>query len=301
MTGWLRIPAIWCLTGLTVAVAVDAVHPPLLVASYTNKAAYVVSSDDRILWEAKVDGSCQDAWLTADGDVLLSGGRQVKVVRPDKSVVWQYDGPKGQPIEIHSCQPLPDGGALFGEGGPDRIVELGRDGKLVKEVKVPMKGNAHDQMRQVRKLATGGYLVCAKGENNVYELAADGSVVRRVLGADMKAKGIIWKALHSVDLLPDGSWLIGGGYDSTFCEVTPAGAVRWNLTREDVPAMKFTYAAGCQRLADGTTVVAAYHSGTPIFAVSPDKQVLWTCTVKAFGNPTHVKVLSAEQAARFGR
>jgi hypothetical protein len=276
-------------------------HPPLLVASYSNKAAYVVSADDRVLWEAKVDGSCQDAWLTADGNVLFSGGRQVQVVRPDKSVVWRYDAPKDIPIEIHSCQPLPDGGALFGEGGPDRIVELDRNGKLAKEVKVGMKGNAHDQMRQVRKLANGGYLVCAKGENNVYELAADGAVVRRLLGADMKKQGITWKALHSVDLLPNGNWLIGGGYDSTFCEVTPAGAVVWNLTNADVPALQFTYAAGCQRLPDGTTVVAAYHSGAGIFAVSPGKQVLWTCTVKAVGKPTHVKVLTAEQAARFGR
>ncbi len=77
--------------------------------------------------------------------------------------------------------------------------------------------------------------------------------------------------------------------------------MRWNLTRDDVPAMQFTYAAGCQRLPDGTTVVAAYHSGTPIFAVSRDKKVLWTCTAKGFGRPTHVKVLTAVQAERFGK
>ncbi|MEI6277985.1 MAG: PQQ-binding-like beta-propeller repeat protein [Verrucomicrobiae bacterium] len=276
-----------------------AMHPPLLLSSYTNNAAYIVSADDKVVWKTDLPGACQDAWLLDDGNVLVSGGNVVKVVRPDNSVVWQYVGLAGQPIEIHSCQPLPGGGAVFGEGGTARIIEVDRTGKQVKEVKLPLKGSAHEQMRQVRKLANGHYLVCGMGENNLYEFDPEGKVVRLVEGKEMKNQGLNWHCLHSADLLANGNLLVGGGYNSSLAEIDPAGKVVWNLTKEDVPEMGFNYAAGSQRLSDGTTVVAAYHGGVPVFAVSQDKKVLWTCKNQEMGKPSHVKVLDDGQVAPF--
>jgi len=269
-----------------------ASHPALLVASYTKHAAYLVSSDDRVLWKCEVPGACQDAWLLDNGNVLLSGGNQVKVVRPDCSVVWKYEAPAGQKVEIHNCQPLPNGGVLFGEGGTARLVELDGAGRFAREIKLPLTGGAHDQMRQVRKLLDGNYLVCAKGENNVRIFGPDGKQIREILGAEMKKQGVVWNALHSAIRLDNGNLLVGGGYDSSVAEVDAAGKVVWNLTKADVSEMGFTYAAGCLRLQDGTTVVAAYRSATPIFAVSPEKRVLWTCGNKEIGWPTHVKLIS---------
>ena len=279
--------------------AAGAQHPPLLVASYTAKAAFIVSSDDRVLWTCETPGSCQDAWLLEDGNVLLSGGNEVKTVRPDRSIVWRYVGPAGQKIEIHSCQPLPGGGTLFGEGGASRLVELDSAGKLVKEIKLPLTGSAHDQMRQVRKLRNGNYLVCVKGENNVREFNPEGKPVREFLGSELKKQGVAWNALHSAIELESGNLLVGGGYDSPVAEIDPAGKVVWTLTQSDVPAMGFTYSAGTLRLADGTTVVAAYRSTVPIFAVSHDKRVLWTCTNKEIGHPTHVKLLAEHDLTPF--
>ena len=276
-----------------------ALHPPLLLASYTNKAAYIVSSEDKVVWKTDLPGPCQDAWLLDDGNVLASGGNIVKVVRPDNSVVWQYTGLAGQPIEIHNCQPLPGGGVVFGEGGTARILELDKNGKQVKEIKLPLKGSAHAQMRQVRKLANGNYLVCAMGENNVYEFDPEGKLTRSIVGAEMKKQGLNWNALHSVDLLSNGNVIVGGGYNSSLAEIDPSGKVIWNLTATDVPEMGLNYVAGCQRLADGTTVVAAYHSGVPLFAVSRDKKVLWTCKNKEIGSPTHVKLLTGAQWTSF--
>jgi len=63
--------------------------------------------------------------------------------------------------------------------------------------------------------------------------------------------------------------------------------------------MGFNYAAGSQRLSDGTTVLAAYHGGAPVFAVSADKKLLWTCRNQEIGKPSHVKVLSEKQMAAF--
>jgi len=295
----LAILAVFGLPMLNASAPAAPAHPFLLVASYTNKAAYIVSADDQVVWKTDLPGACQDAWLLDDGNVLTSGGNVVKVVRPDNSVVWQYTGSAGKAIEIHSCQPLPDGGVVFGEGGSARILELDKKGKLVKEIKLPLQGSAHEQMRQVRKLPNGNYLVCAKGENNLYEFDPAGKSVRLVAGAEMKKQGLIWNALHSADLLANGNLLVGGGYDSSLAEIDPSGKVVWNLTKNDVPEMWFTYAAGSQRLPDGTTVVAAYHSGVPIFAVSPDKKLLWTCRNQEIGKPSHVKVLDADKAAAF--
>ena len=252
--------AAWLLSARSVALGAStacAGHPALLVASYTQHAAFLISSDDRVLWKCEVPGACQDAWLLNDGNVLLSGGNQVKVVRPDLSVLWKYEAPAGAKVEIHSCQPLAGGGVLFGEGGTARLLELDRTGRQVKEIKLPLTGSAHDQMRQVRKLPNGNYLVCAKGENNVRIFAPDGKPVRDFLGVELKKQGVNWNALHSAIQLENGNLLVGGGYDSSVAEIDSAGKVNWNLTKADVPEMGFTYAGGCLRLADGTTVVAA--------------------------------------------
>ena len=273
------------------------VHPPLLVASYDKKAAFILSSDDKVIWKTDLPGVCQDAWLLETGNVLSAGGNVVKVVRPDHSEVWKWTAPAGQPVEIHNCQPLPGGGAVFGVGGLAQIIEVNGTGNQTQAIQLPLKGSAHEQMRQVRKLSNGNYLVCAKGENNVYEFDSQAHPVRLVAGEEMKKKGVIWKALHSADLLPNGNLLVGGGYDSSLAEIDPAGKVVWNLTNADVPG--FTYAAGSQRLADGTTVVAAYHSWVPIFAVSPEKKIVWVSQNKEIGHATHVKVLSQKQVDDF--
>ena len=205
--------------------ATDAppVHPPLLVASYDRSAAFIVSSDDKVLWKTDLPAACQDAWLLENGNVLAAGGNVVKVVRPDQSEVWKWTAPAGQKVEIHNCQPLPGGGAVFGVGGMAKIFEVDEKGKQTKEIQLPLKGSPHDQMRQIRKLPNGNYLVCAKGENTVYEFDVTGHPVRFVAGAEMKKQNVNWDALHSADQLANGNLLVGGGYNSSIAEIDPAG------------------------------------------------------------------------------
>ena len=47
------------------------------------------------------------------------------------------------------------------------------------------------------------------------------------------------------------------------------------LKPEDVPEIGLKYAAGMQRLKDGTTVLTAFTSGFTLFAVNKEKKVLW--------------------------
>jgi len=278
----------------------EAAHPPLLVASYSNNAAYIVAADDKVVWEsAKMPGACQDAWLLSNNHVLLSGGNQVREITADNKVVWQYEAPKETPVEIHNCQPLPGGGALIGEGGTCRLLEIDNHGKIATEIKLTLGGNAHSHMRQVRKTAKGTYLVTAAGENNIHEYDAIGKETRVLSGKDIEKQGVKWPIVHSAELLPNGNLLIGGAYNSPVIEVDPAGKIVWKLAAEDIPEVGFAYSAGCLRLPNGNTVVAAYTSKFQIFEVTPAKKVVWKFHNPAIGNPTHVKLLTAQEVERF--
>ncbi|MEI7910283.1 MAG: hypothetical protein WCK77_11650 [Verrucomicrobiota bacterium] len=277
-------------------------HPPLLIASYSSNAAYVVAPDDKVMWEsAKMPGPCQDAWLLPNLHVLLSGGNQVREVTADQRVVWQYEAPKDVPVEIHNCQPLPGGGALIGEGGTCRLLELDNHGNITKEIKLTLGGNAHSHMRQVRKTPQGTYLVTAAGENNIREYDAQGKQVRVLLGKNIETQGVKWPIVHSAELLQNGNLLIGGAYGAPVIEVDPTGKIVWKLTAEDIPEIGFAYSAGCLRLPNGNTVVAAYTSKFPVFEVTPAKQVVWKFQNPAVGNPTHVKLLDPAAVEKFLR
>ena len=276
-------------------------HPALLIASYSNNAAYIVAAgDDKVVWEShKMPGPCQDAWLLPNNHILLSGGNQVREVSADHKIVWQYEAPKGVAVEIHNCQPLPGGGALIGEGGTCRLLELDNQGKITKEIKLTLGGNAHSHMRQVRKTPAGNYLVTAAGENNIREFDAQGKELRVLLGKDIESQGVKWPIVHSAELLANGNLLIGGAYGMPVIEVDKSDKIVWKLTADDVPDVGFAYSAGCLRLPNGNTVVAAYTSKFPIFEVSPDKKVVWKFQNPAIGHPTHVKVLTPEATGKF--
>jgi hypothetical protein len=275
-------------------------HPPLLLASYSNNAAYLVAADGRVLWESdKMPGACQDAWLLPNNHVLLSGGNQVREVTADKKVVWQYEAPKDVPVEIHNCQPLPGGGTLIGENGTCRLLELDQHGKIAKEIKLTLAGNAHTQMRQVRKTAKGTYLVTAAGGNDIREYSAQGQELRVLLGKDIEKQGVKWPIVHSAELLKNGNLLIGGAYGMPVIEVNPIDRIVWKLSADDIPEIGFAYSAGCLRLPNENTVVAAYTSKFPVFEVTPDKKVVWKLQNPAVGNPTHVKLLTQAAVDRF--
>jgi len=275
-------------------------QPPLLIASYSNNAAIIVAADGTVVWEsAKMPGPCQDAWLLPNNHVLLSGGTQVREITADQKIVWQYEAPKDVKVEIHNCQPLPAGGALIGEGGTCRLLEIDNQGKVAKEIKLPLGGNAHTHMRQVRKTAKGTYLVTAAGENNIREYDAQGKELRLLSGKEIAKQGVKWPIVHSAELLNNGNLLIGGAYGMPVIEVDPMDKIVWKLAAGDIPEVGFAYSAGCLRLPNGNTVVAAYTSKFPIFEVTPDKKVVWKLQNPAIGKPTHVKVLAPADVERF--
>jgi hypothetical protein len=234
----------------------DRVQPPslsqavkpfgrrVLVSDYGGDQVAIIDADGRVEWEFPAEKP-QDVWMLANGNVLFSHLLGAREVTMQKDVVWEYTSPPG--TEVHGCQPLPDGSVMVVECGPRRLVEVGRDGRIVKEIPVPLKTkNTHDQMRGCRRTADGRYLISAKGDRAILELSPEGTLKREI-----KTPG----DPHEVRELPNGNLIIACGEGEAILELNPAGEAVWKLGTGEVPNNPLRLISGFQRLPDGHTVV----------------------------------------------
>ena len=206
---------------------------------------------------------------------------------PDKKTVWEYKAP--EKVEVHACQPLPNGRVLIVEGGTSRIVEVDRAGNIAKEVKLvtPSSVQTHNQFRGTRKTKNGHYLVCFKGEGKIVELDASGKVLHEVKVAGDP---------HEVVALPNGHLLITCGDGHKVVEVDRHDKVVWELNENDLPGNPLRLMAGCQRLPNGNIVFCNYlghgHIGeqAQVLEVTHDKKVVWQ-----FNDHTHFKTINQIQ------
>jgi hypothetical protein len=183
--------------------------------------------------------------MLKNGNVLFSHIRGAREVTMQKKVVWEYSSPEGS--EVHGCQPLPDGSVMVVECGSRRLVEVGRDGGITREILVPLKTkNVHDQMRGCRRTEDGRYLISAKGERAVLELSPAGEMMRVI-----KTPG----DPHEVRELPSGNVLVACGEGEALLEFDREGHVVWKLGTQEVPENPLRLISGFQRLPDGHTLV----------------------------------------------
>ena len=262
----------------------------VLVSSYSENKAYILSADNEVEWEYAMPGSVQDAWILPNNNILLSGGTDVREVTRSKEVVWKYTASAG---EIHNCQPLHDNVVLFAENVSGKLFEINRStNEVIRSIQTACKGDNHTRFRMVRKTGDSTYLIAARGENNVYELSQDGNILRTIYCDDLKKKfGIVWDALHSAVKLDNGNILIGGGYNSVFIEVNKKDSIVWKLAASDIPAIGFNFAAAGQVLPGGTFVFGAYTSTYKLVEVTRSKKVIWKLQNPSIGNPTHVYIM----------
>lgn len=287
-----KIPAA-TLTG-TLTIALDGDLPArkhsVLVASYSNNMAYILSAANQVEWEYAMPGPVQDAWLLPNGNILLCGGSDVREVTRSKQVAWKYTTGAG---EIHNCQPLPGNAVLFGENVSGKLFEINRaTNTVLRTVQTPCQGDSHLRFRMVRKTRDSTYLIAARGENNVYELSKTGAVLRKISCDTLKKKlGINWDGVHSALKLDNGNILIGGGYNSVFIELDNKDSAVWKLSAADIPEIGFNFAAAGQLLPGGTFVFAAYTSTYKLVEITRSKKVLWKQQNSAIGNPTHAYII----------
>ena len=249
-----------------------AAHP-FLCCDYNGGKVATVSADGKmdVLYECKAP---QDCWRLPNGNTLFCFATGAVELSPDKKVVWEYKAPTDVKVEVHACQPLPDGKVMIVECGTSRIIEVGRDGKIAKEIKLTTAPEVklHNQFRGTRKLANGHYMVTFKGEGKIVELDGSGKVLNEI-----KVPG----DPHGAWALPDGHLLVTCGDGHKVIELDAQQKVVWELNENDLPGNPLRLMAGAQRLPNGNTVLCVYlghgHIGEQamVIEVTRDKKVVW--------------------------
>jgi hypothetical protein len=314
----LRIAPLALTALLLAGAAVPADSQPgrrVLAADDSTRRLAIIAPDGSTEWEIPVS-SIHDAWVLPGGNVLLQQGWQrVVEVTPDKKVVWEYDagamnGNAGKRVEVHAFQRLADGITMIAESGPARIIEVDRDGKLRREVKLKVDHpNPHSDTRLVRKLATGNYLVAHESDGCVREYDSAGKIVWEFEvplfgkaprpGHGPEAFG---NAVFCAVRLPNGNTLVGGGNGHCVLEVTPAKEIVWKIEQNDLPGITLAWVTRVERLASGNTLVGNCHAGPEnpqLIEITPEKKVVWTFKdFTRFGNSTPVQTVLPARAAK---
>lgn len=254
----------------------------------------IINSKGAVTWQMKWDG-IHDVHLLPSGNILVQEKmrRLVEIDRKTKKVVWSYDaaasnGNEGKRMELHSFQPLGEGKFMIAESGPARIIEINREGKLLKEFALTVDHpNAHTDTRLVRKLANGHYLVCHEADGKLREYDGGGKVVWEyevpLFGKENKGgHGLeaFGNRLFGALRLKNGNTLIATGNGHSVIEVTPSKRVVWKLTQDELPEIRLAWVTTLEVLSNGNYVIGNCHAGPGnplLIEIEPkSKKVVWT-------------------------
>ena len=273
------------------AIASAAPHRVILQG---NERLAIVASEGRVEWEMPW-GAIHDIHVLENGNIMVQRGPAavVEIDPPTRQVVWAYDsatsnGNQNKPIEVHSFQPLPDGRVLIAESGAGRLIEIDREGRLAKAVKLKIdKPHVHHDTRLVRKLENGNYLVCHEADGAVREYdGQNGKVVWEypvpLFGRERRdghgPEGFgnqVFAALR----LENGNTLITTGNGHSVLEVTPEKQVVWRLEQHDLPGIVLAWVTTLQVLRSGNYVIGNCHAGPGnplVVEIEPKtKKVVW--------------------------
>ncbi len=249
-------------------------------------------------------GGIHDIHVLPNGNVMVQEGKSkvVEIDRSTKQVVWSYDsatqnGNAGKDVEVHAFQPLDGGNLMLAESGPGRIIEIDRDGKLLKEIKLKLNSpHPHMDTRLARKLPSGNYLVCHEGDGFVREYDSNGAVVWEfevpLFGkerADGHGPESFGNKTFGAVRLPSGNTLIATGNGHSVLEVTPDKQIVWQLQQSDLPQIAIAWVTTLEVLPNGNVVIGNCHAGpgNPVLIeIEPQcKRVVWTLDAHdVFGN-----------------
>lgn len=253
----------------------------------------IIGADGKTEWEYKI-GPLHDLHVLSDGHVLFQDTwtHLVEVDPKSNKVVWEYDsarhnGNEGKPIEVHAFQRLDDGVTMIAESGVSRIIEVDRDGKLLRQIKLKVsKPDAHRDTRLVRKLDSGNYLVCHEGDGVVREYDAKGETVweYQVPLFDKRPKGghgveAFGNQCFAALRLKNGNTLLSTGNGHSVLEVSPKKEIVWSLHQNDLPGIQLAWVTTLQVLPGGNIVLGNCHAGPKnpqVIEVNRDKKVVWT-------------------------
>jgi hypothetical protein len=268
-----------------------AAEPAYRVLAQDQGRVAIIDATGKVEWEVECKYNSHDIDLLPSGNLLLHmGPARVVEMTPAKKIVWEYtaepkEGYSGK-VEIHAFQRLADGLTMVAESGNRRIVEVDREGKVVREIPLTVDNpHPHHDTRLARKLPSGNYLVCHEKDGKVREYDADGKVVWSYaldLGGRPAAPGHGPEG-HGTDVfgalrLASGNTLIACGNGNRVIEVTPEGKTVWSLDQKELPGVTLAWVTTLQVLPSGNLIVGNCHAGSEnpqLIEVTRDKRVVW--------------------------
>lgn len=280
-----------------------AQHDFLYAGESKQRRAFIVRKG-KVVWsyeDPNGRGEVSDAVLLSNGNLLIAHQYGVKLIAPDKQVIWKLDAPAG--TEIHTAMPIGFDHVLYVQNGDPALVRVVniKTGETKKEFTVPV-GNpksVHGQFRHGRITSRGTLALAHMDLKKVAEYDASGKEV-----ASYPA-GNPW----GVTPLKNGNLLIVDR--PSIREVTPQGETVSTITPStDAAEYKLTNLQMAWRLPNGNTLVdnwfnewngAVNRTNPPIQAVefSPDKRIVWA--LRSWENPnlgpaTTIQVLDQPEA-----
>ena len=277
--------------------AEDARHRFIAADSSAGRIA-LIDEAGATVWEHPI-GPLHDLQLLPDDHLLFqdSWTHLLEVDLGTGKTVWEYDAAAGNEtaIEVHAFQRLEDGRTMIAESGAARIIEVDRDGEVLRTVPLKVdRPHVHHDTRLVR--VTGEtYLVCHENDGAVREYDADGTVVwdyevplfgrEPRPGHGPEAYG---NQCFAALRLESGNTLITTGNGHGVVEVAPDGDIVWQLSQRDLPGIELAWVTTIQVLRNGNLVIGNCHAGPDnpqIIEIDRDKQVVWSFRdFERFGN-----------------
>ncbi len=277
-----------------------------------------LDSEGAVTWEMPW-GAIHDIHVLENGHILVPKGRDTvcEIDPATKEVVWTYDagssnGNEGNPVEVHAFQPLPGGNVMIAESGPARIIEVDREGRLLKTIPLTVDNpHPHRDTRLARKLNNGNYLVCHEGDGAVREYDGDSGDVIWEYELPLFGKApkpghgpeAFGNAVFSAVRLASGNTLIGGGNGHCVLEVSPAKEIVWALHQNDLPGITLAWVTTLEVLPNGHYVIGNCHAGPnqpQLIELDPaTRDVVWTFEEwDTYGNDVSNTVLTGFEGVR---
>jgi outer membrane protein assembly factor BamB len=255
-----------------------AEHDFLYAGEAKDRSVYIVKKG-KIVWtydDPTGKGEISDAMLLSNENVLIAHQYGVKLISPEKKVLWNYDAPKG--TEIHTAQMIGKEHVLFVQNGDPAKVQVMNitTGKTAKEFSLPVKNakSVHGQFRHARLSNEGTLMVAHMDFGKLAEYDSNGKELW-----SLPAPGI-W----GVATLKNGNFLLTEKVGVR--EVNRKGEAVWTLAKSDINDYKLPNIQLAWRLPNGNTLLNNWVNqwGGPIdkakappqaVEVTADKKVVW--------------------------
>ncbi len=279
-----------------------AEHDFLYAGEAKDRRIFIVKKG-KVVWtydDPEGKGEISDAVMLSNGNILLAHQFAVKMIAPDKKVIWNYAAPKG--CEIHTAVPIGIEHALFIQNGDPALVKVVNivTGKTMKEFPLPVKNpkGVHGQFRHARLTEKGTLLVAHMDYAKVCEYNSDGNELWSFPAASP------W----GVTPLKGGNVLITDRLGTR--EITRRGETVWEFTKADAAGYKLGSFQLAWRLPSGNTLVNTWfnewngkvdRADPPVQALelTPDKKVVWglrSWNEPDLGPATTIQILDTPEA-----